>query len=425
MLAFDTAAGTHHAIEEVIFIFSAVSHSLATKGLSFSKWGSCNGTSAVSPHLFIFFQNPFPFNVLLCQINCCGGRSKLAVSYPSPRIIKNLPTLQSQELLSATISSRHELQAHKEKGLWCFWDGTDAQAAQAVCAFCHPSLGNPARLPQVRGHWTKPSKAPQSLTSKFSEHREVFFAQVLIKTFQSKPGFFISLGNPQHNAGKSNRGQPWHGQISLWTAQPTGANPADQPKSHDQLYYKKHHKGSKRFIWKKPPGDIGSHCAFYKEKKEPSMNAGLDPNLQQDSPGLRSRNTLNCSGKSNLVFKVFPPQQGNSNVLLCDGSQWNRRAEALSLIKATTRWSHPPFTITENYSQNSMKKKRSQGWSLWVEMQHKNRKSRCGAGLGDKPTALDMPGQGDKHTHLGTPGWGTNPHTWTLGQTHTPGHPWT
>lgn len=55
-------------------------------------------------------------------------------------------------------------------------------------------------------------------------------------------------------------------------------------------------------------------------KKEPSLNAELDPNLQESSPGLRSRNTLNYSGKSNLVFKVFPPQQGNSDVLLCDGS---------------------------------------------------------------------------------------------------------
>lgn len=55
-------------------------------------------------------------------------------------------------------------------------------------------------------------------------------------------------------------------------------------------------------------------------KKDPSLNAGLDPNLQEDSLGLRSRNTLNYSGKSNLVFKVFPPQQGNSDVFLCDGS---------------------------------------------------------------------------------------------------------
>lgn len=61
-------------------------------------------------------------------------------------------------------------------------------------------------------------------------------------------------------------------------------------------------------------------------KKEPSLNAGLDPNLQEDSLGLRSRNTLNYSGKSNLVFKVFPPQQGNSDVLLCNGSWWNIRA---------------------------------------------------------------------------------------------------
>lgn len=35
-------------------------------------------------------------------------------------------------------------------------------------------------------------------------------------------------------------------------------------------------------------------------KKEPSLNAGLDPNLHEDSLGLRSRNTLNYSGKSNL-----------------------------------------------------------------------------------------------------------------------------
>lgn len=61
-------------------------------------------------------------------------------------------------------------------------------------------------------------------------------------------------------------------------------------------------------------------------KKEPSLNAGLDPNLQEDSLGLRSRNTLNYSGKSNLVFKVFPPQQGNSDVFLCNGSWWNIRA---------------------------------------------------------------------------------------------------
>lgn len=56
-------------------------------------------------------------------------------------------------------------------------------------------------------------------------------------------------------------------------------------------------------------------------KKEASLNAGLDPNLQEDSLGLSSRNTLNYSGKSNLVFKVFPPQQGNSDVFLSDGSQ--------------------------------------------------------------------------------------------------------
>lgn len=30
-------------------------------------------------------------------------------------------------------------------------------------------------------------------------------------------------------------------------------------------------------------------------------------------------------------------------------------------------------------------KKTSQGWSLQAEMQHKNRKSRCGRGLSDKP----------------------------------------
>lgn len=61
-------------------------------------------------------------------------------------------------------------------------------------------------------------------------------------------------------------------------------------------------------------------------KKEPSLNAGLDPNLQEDSLGLRSRNTLNYSGKSNLLFKVFPPQQSNSDVFLCNRSWWNIRA---------------------------------------------------------------------------------------------------
>lgn len=44
-------------------------------------------------------------------------------------------------------------------------------------------------------------------------------------------------------------------------------------------------------------------------KKKLFLNAGLDPNLQQDSLGLRPRNTLNYSGKSNLVFNVFPTQQ--------------------------------------------------------------------------------------------------------------------
>lgn len=109
-------------------------------------------------------------------------------------------------------------------------------------------------------------EVPQSWTSKFSEHRPVFFAQALIKSFQSKMGFSISSEDLQHNADKSHRGQPGHGQISLWTAQRTGAKPADQPKFHDQLYNNKHQKGNKRFIWKKPSGDIGSHCAFYKER---------------------------------------------------------------------------------------------------------------------------------------------------------------
>lgn len=55
-------------------------------------------------------------------------------------------------------------------------------------------------------------------------------------------------------------------------------------------------------------------------KKEPSLSAGLDPNLWEDSLGLRSRNTLNYSGKSNLAFKVFPTQQSILDVFQSDGS---------------------------------------------------------------------------------------------------------
>lgn len=148
--------------------------------------------------------------------------------------------------------------------------GAARQNRQCVAsASSHPSLGNSARLSRLKGHWAKPFRgveAPQSLTSKFSEHRPVFFAQALIKSFQSKMGFSISSEDLQHNVDKSHRGQPGHGQISLWSAQPTGAKPADQPKFHVQLYNKKHQKANKRFTWKKPSGDIGSHCAFYKER---------------------------------------------------------------------------------------------------------------------------------------------------------------
>lgn len=76
-------------------------------------------------------------------------------------------------------------------------------------------------------------------------------------------------------------------------------------------------KAIKKSIWKEPSGDNGSHCALYKEL---SLNAGLDPNLQEDSLGLRTRNTLNYSGKSNLVFKVFPTLQSISDVFQSDGS---------------------------------------------------------------------------------------------------------
>lgn len=97
--------------------------------------------------------------------------------------------------------------------------GAARQNRQRVAsASSHPSLGNSARLSRLKGHWAKPFRgveAPQSLTSKFSEHRPVFFAQALIKSFQSKMGFSISSEDLQHNVDKSHRGQPGHGQISL------------------------------------------------------------------------------------------------------------------------------------------------------------------------------------------------------------------
>lgn len=79
-------------------------------------------------------------------------------------------------------------------------------------------------------------------------------------------GFFISPEDLQHNVDKSHRRQSWYKQISLRTAQPTGANQADQPKFHDEHYNKKHYKGNKWLIWKEPSGDIGSHCALHKER---------------------------------------------------------------------------------------------------------------------------------------------------------------
>lgn len=60
-------------------------------------------------------------------------------------------------------------------------------------------------------------------------------------------------------------------------------------------------------------------------QKEPSLDAGLDPNLQEDSLGLISRNTLKDLGKSNLVFKVFCTQQSILDAFQSDGTCWNVR----------------------------------------------------------------------------------------------------
>lgn len=59
---------------------------------------------------------------------------------------------------------------------------------------------------------------PQSLTSKFSKHGPVVLARVLIKTFQSKSGVFISSEDLQHNADKQRTTLEWTNQSGICTA---------------------------------------------------------------------------------------------------------------------------------------------------------------------------------------------------------------
>lgn len=296
--------------------------------------------------------------------------------------------------MSAPISSQAwapcSQKLSEEKRTGCFWAVTDGQAGsrqaeRAACASCQqppfPWELSQASMGQGTLHQTFQLLMilrvwPPSFLSTgqwFLLNKNIpILNGVLFPLFPQKTYSIMQVEVTEDNPGMDK---------SVWTAQPTGANPADHPrfmisttKSTTKATRDSYGKGHQEIL----------EVTVLSIKKKASLNAGLDPNLQEDSLGLRSRNTLNYSGKSNLVFKVFPPQQGNSDVFLCDdlSETWELKHFVSSRPPQDGHTLSSPLLRTIH---KTTWKKTSQGWSLQAEMQHKNRKSRCGTGLSDKP----------------------------------------